>query len=154
MIDSAAPPPALPKRNVSSQISKELYSSEYVFVKRLAHAPPLSSQYLGPYKVLERKVNTFKIRVGDKDDLISVFRLKPCFSEGPVQPGIPPRRGRPPRQPPEQTTPSRPACSPQRRGRRPRLPLKPTRRSPRLAGGTVATLSDVPDHGCSCINVW
>ena len=154
VVDSAAPPPALPRRNVSSQISKELYSSEYVFVKRLAHAPPLSSQYLGPYKVLERNVNTFKIRVGDKDDLISVNRLKPCFCEGPVQPAIPPRRGRPPRRPPERTTPSRPACSPPRRGRPPRLPLQPTRRSPRLAGGTVATLSDVPDHGYSCVNVW
>ena len=85
VIEGAAPPPTNPKQTNSEYISPDLMTSDFVFVKRMAHAHPLAPQYLGPYKVLERKSNVFKLQVGNKTEIITVHRLKPCFSDIPVQ---------------------------------------------------------------------
>ena len=69
--------------------------AEYVFVREDASKPPLSPLYRGPYLVLRRSEKFFILQIGDKQDSVSVDRLKPVFSSNPVVPGLPPVRGRP-----------------------------------------------------------
>ena len=95
LVENTAPAPALPKRAVKVSIPKEIISTEFVFVRRMAHASPFSPLYLGPYKVVNRDTNYFCIQIGNRQELINVSRLKPFYSEC-VQPAVPPRRGRPP----------------------------------------------------------
>ena len=61
-----------------------------------AHKPPLSPLYRGPYRVVSRSAKFFRLMLGDKEDSVSVDRLKPVFSTEDVTPVQPPRRGRPP----------------------------------------------------------
>jgi hypothetical protein len=66
-----------------------------VFVREDAVISSLAPRYRGPYLVLDRQDKFFRLQIGSKQDVISVDRLKPVFSDTPVTPAIPPRRGRP-----------------------------------------------------------
>jgi len=66
-----------------------------VYVRRGGTTPPLTPPYAGPYEVLEPGEKTFLIRIGNKEDRVSVDRLKPHLGKEPVQPAAPRRRGRP-----------------------------------------------------------
>ena len=94
-------------------IPAELSSSPMVFIRKDRHVAPLAPLYKGPYKVLARSLKTFQLQVGKRVEVVSVQRLKPAFTADDEAPEEPPRRGRPPRQPP--LVPSDP---PRRRGRR------------------------------------
>ena len=76
------------------------------------HVAPLAPLYEGPYKVLARSLKTIQIQVGKRVEMVSVQRLKPAFTADDEAPVEPPRRGRPPRQPPPV-----PPDPPRRRGR-------------------------------------
>ena len=76
---------------------RALLNSEFVFVREDPSSLPLSQQYRGKYKVLERKDKYFKLQIGSKLDNISVDRRKPVFSDENVSLPLPPPRGRPPR---------------------------------------------------------
>jgi hypothetical protein len=80
---AASPPPALLK-------------ADLVYVRRGAAAGPLASQYVGPYHVLDRSPKFFKLRIGDREEAVSIDRLKPHLGSSHLQPADPPRRGRPP----------------------------------------------------------
>jgi hypothetical protein len=67
-----------------------------VYVRRGSALPPLASKYEGPYKVIRKCEKYFVIEMGDKEDSVSVDRLKPYTALGEVSPAVPPRRGRPP----------------------------------------------------------
>jgi hypothetical protein len=58
--------------------------------------PPLAPVYWGPYEVLAKHAKTFRLRVGGREEVISVDRLKAHTGPGPVVPASPPSRGRPP----------------------------------------------------------
>ena len=62
-----------------------------------AHRTPLQCPYDGPYEVLEPGAKVFRIRLTDREELITVDRLKPAImpEEYPHPIAIPPRRGRP-----------------------------------------------------------
>jgi hypothetical protein len=62
-----------------------------VYVRRGGNLPPL---YAGPYTVLEQGENVFRLQVGEREETVSVDRLKPHTGEEPVQPAAPPKRGR------------------------------------------------------------
>ena len=67
----------------------------HVFVREEgAKKSALSALYRGPYEVLRRTRNTVRLRIGDREDTVSVARVKPCRTQDPV-PARPPRRGRP-----------------------------------------------------------
>jgi hypothetical protein len=74
----------------------ELLASRFVFVRRDGVQPPLAPRYDGPYLVLKRSLHTFRLQIGDREDVVSVLRLKPCHSPPDVAVALPPRRGRPP----------------------------------------------------------
>ena len=63
--------------------------------------------------MVHRSNTYFRLAVGDREDSISVSRLKLLLAEGPVVPAQPRRRGRPPRLKP----PPEPKVVPRRRGR-------------------------------------
>jgi hypothetical protein len=51
--------------------------------------PPLAPLYTGPFQVLERHAKTFRLRVGSKEEVVSVDRLKPHAGTSPVIPASP-----------------------------------------------------------------
>ena len=70
--------------NHSSQkpfINKDLFISDYVWIRNDATHPPLTYKYNGPYKVIDRKEKYFKILIKNKEDTVSIDRLKPVYME-------------------------------------------------------------------------
>jgi hypothetical protein len=94
-----APAVSLPRHNSSAQLPDELpadlLSAPLVWVRRGGVIPPLHPLYDGPYTVLRRGLRSFTIRVGTRDEVIAVSRLKACTAAD-ATPGSPRRRGRPP----------------------------------------------------------
>jgi hypothetical protein len=52
--------------------------------------------YDGPYEVLQRGEKLFKLKVGGREEMLLVDRLKPHLGTAPPAVGQPPRRGRQP----------------------------------------------------------
>jgi hypothetical protein len=93
------PAVSLPRHNSSAQLPDELpgdlLSAPLVWVRRGGIIPPLQPLYDGPYVVLRRGPRSFTIRVGSRDMVVAVSRLKACTAAD-TTPGSPRRRGRPP----------------------------------------------------------
>ncbi len=73
-----------------------------VYIRRGGVLPPFAPMYVGPYAVLERGEKVFWLQVGDREEVVSVDRLKPHTGAETVQPAAPPkvgRQGRPPHPP-------------------------------------------------------
>ena len=49
-----------------------------MFVRRDGHVPPLAPLYDGHYAVLDRTPQYFTIQMGDRREVVSTGRLKPC----------------------------------------------------------------------------
>jgi len=97
------------------QIPSDLSSCSMVFVRKDGYVPPLVPLYAGPYKVLSRTRRTFRLQVGSKVEIVSVQRLKPAITADNEAPALPPRRGRPPRQvPPDSSVRPRPRGRPRK----------------------------------------
>jgi hypothetical protein len=88
------PPPSYAA--VADTPPAHLQAACFVYVRRGGCVPPLAPFYSGPYAVVERHAKTFVIRVGTRNEVVSVDRLKPHTGLGPVVPASPPPRGRPP----------------------------------------------------------
>ena len=82
--------------------SGSLGDAEFVFVRQDASHGPLQTPYTGPYRVLERQEKYFIIQCGEREESVSVDRLKAARAEPDrtIEPTRPPRRGRPPKQRP------------------------------------------------------
>ena len=95
--------PTSAHNNPKTFIPGDLLAAKYVFIRHDAHRNPLQRPYDGPFKVLESGVKTFRVQIGNREEKISIDRLKPAHLD-PSKPAVlaqPPRRGRPPL-PPEQ----------------------------------------------------
>jgi hypothetical protein len=79
------------------ELPADLLHADMVFIRVDAKQPPLSPVYTGPYKVLERSLRFFKIKIGDRVDTVSTLRLKAAYVPASAVPASPPRRGRPPK---------------------------------------------------------
>ena len=55
-----------------------LKQAKYVFIRHDAHRSPLQRPYHGPYKVVATGDKTFKVDVGNREETVSVDRLKPA----------------------------------------------------------------------------
>ena len=81
--------------------TKGLRESEFVFVRWDASHGPLQTPYTaGPYRVIQRRDKYYIIQCGEREESVSVDRLKPANAapDRPIEPAMPPRRGRPPKQ--------------------------------------------------------
>ncbi len=67
-----------------------------MYVRVGGQQKPLAAPYTGPYLV---GAKTFTIQVGQRQEIVSVDRLKPHTGLGPVSPAEAASRGRPPRMP-------------------------------------------------------
>jgi hypothetical protein len=92
-------------------VPHDLSSAKFVFVRRDGYRKPLQPPYDGPYKVTEAGNKTFKLKIGNREETVSIDRLKPAHLDidSPVQVAQPPRRGRPPLAPPPTPQQVRPA---------------------------------------------
>ena len=79
--------------------NRRLEDAEFVFVRRDASHGPLQTPYTGPYRVLQRHDKYFVIQCGEREESVSVNRLKPANAEAdrPIQPAVPLRKARPPK---------------------------------------------------------
>jgi hypothetical protein len=95
------PAPALhntPEDNLPpDELPEALMAAPMVFVRRDGPKLPLAALYDGPYVVLQRARNVFKLQVGTRQELVSTSRLKPAFLGEDELPAQPPVRGRPKR---------------------------------------------------------
>lgn len=134
--------PARHNSSTSTWVDNRLFSTTHVFVRRDGHVPPLEPLYAGPYEVLRRDKAVFLLKIGSKEDTVSIERLKPCLSSTAVEAGQPPRRGRPrktaaaSKQPPISTSRRGrpPATSSRPRGRPKKTPARPQLGHPNLGG--------------------
>jgi cleavage and polyadenylation specificity factor subunit 1 len=74
---------------------EELMLSEYVLVRRDGPKGPLDRPYDGPFKVLQRSAQFFKLQMGEAQEVVSTARLKPVRSSGEVVEAKPRPWGRP-----------------------------------------------------------
>jgi hypothetical protein len=135
-----------------------LLTAPTVFVRCDGHVPPLTPLYDGPFAVLSRSAQHFKIQMGTREEVISTSRLKPC-SDPDAAVAQPRRRSWPPGQlrvrfnlralPPACTTPDQPAAQPSQPCIWPHFPavpggpLAPPARTTAIPGpGTVF----LPEH--------
>jgi hypothetical protein len=92
------PAVSLPRHNSSARLLDELpgdlLSAPLIWVRRGSVIPPLRLLYDGPYTVLRRGPRSFTIRVGSRDEVIAVSRLKACTAVD-ATPGSLRHRGRP-----------------------------------------------------------
>jgi hypothetical protein len=94
---SGPPPPSRPisYAEMATKPPAALLTAAYVYVRKGGPNTPLSPLYSGPYRVLSSGPKVFKLRVGERTEVVSIDRLKPHRGAAPVQPAQPPTRGRP-----------------------------------------------------------
>ncbi len=96
--------------NKKCSVPVDLKRAKFVLVRHDAVKTSLQDPYDGPYEVLEAGDKNFKIQVGNREELISIDRLKPVHLDldQPVIVAQPKKRGRPPKEkcnPPPQEVP-------------------------------------------------
>jgi hypothetical protein len=69
--------------------------ADYVLVRRDGPKGPLDRPYDGPFKVIQRSAQFFKVQVGEKLEVITTARLKAVKASEDVQEAQPRLRGRP-----------------------------------------------------------
>ncbi len=97
------PAVSLPRHNSSAQLPSELpselpaeiLSAPLIWVRRGGVISPFKLLYDGPYTVLRCGPCSFTIRVGSRDKVIAISRLKACMAAD-AEPGSLCRHGRPP----------------------------------------------------------
>merc|ERR1712020_624705 len=97
-VSDLRPIPASAHGQTKSNVPDSLSKAKFVFVRKDSNKSPLQTPYDGPYEVLRRAEKYFTIRMGNKEDRITVDRLKTAYVDDsmPVTVAQPPRRGRPP----------------------------------------------------------
>jgi hypothetical protein len=54
-----------------------LLSAAFVYIRKGSTVPPLSPLYSGPYRVLASGPKVFRLQVGEREETVSIDRLKP-----------------------------------------------------------------------------
>ena len=70
--------PSKQHQHTTTYVPAELKSSDYVF-REDAHKPPLSYPYRGSYRVLARADKSYRVQLDNREDWISIDRLKPAY---------------------------------------------------------------------------
>ena len=105
-VERLQPKPTSAHRNPQTHIPDALATATHVLVRK-GLQPSLTAPYAGPYKVLQRHANGYRIEIPGRDsDVINLSRLKPAFISTDeeandedrlnITPPSPPPPGRPP----------------------------------------------------------
>jgi hypothetical protein len=57
----------------------DLLRAKEILVRLDGHVLPLAPLYNGPYRVLTRSLDFFRLQIGDRTDTVSTSGLKPCM---------------------------------------------------------------------------
>ena len=84
-------------RTQTAYVPPSLMTSQFVFVREDGRRGPLQQPYAGPYRVIEPGDKTFIVQIGNRNETISIDRLKPAHLDidQPVKVAQPKPRGRP-----------------------------------------------------------
>ncbi len=95
------PPPTRPLSYAAAANTPpaHLAQADHVYVRVGGQQKLLAAPYAGPYLVISKGAKTFTIQVGQRQEIVSVDRVKPHTGLGPVSPAEAASRGRPPRMP-------------------------------------------------------
>jgi cleavage and polyadenylation specificity factor subunit 1 len=110
--DSEAPPAAFVRQLASSQPpttsqprtwaqvaatppSAQLMASRFVYIRKGGAAVPLAPLYDGPFRVVKHGPKYFVVKIGDREESVSVDRLKAHLGSTEPALAVPPKRGRP-----------------------------------------------------------
>ena len=85
------------EKHIKTRVTDTLRNAKFVFVRHDAKWSPLQTPYDGPYEVLQRQDKYFTLKIGNRQDSVSIDRLKPAHMNPtePAQVAVPPRKGRP-----------------------------------------------------------
>ena len=79
-VERLQPKPTAHHRQPQVHVPEELATSSHVFVLRGGVQPTLTAPYDGPFRVLERGPNGFRVQFpGKGSDIVALARLKPAF---------------------------------------------------------------------------
>ena len=108
-VKNLVPEPTVFHRQNKSSFPKNLKTAKFIFVRRDMHRKPLQKPYDGPFRVIQPGDKFFKLQVGDREENVSVDRLKPRFLDDsePIALAVPKRRGRRRRSPTRRSSQSR-----------------------------------------------
>ncbi len=95
------PPPTRPLSYAAAAntLPAHLAQADHLYMRVGGQQKPLAAPYAGPYLVVSKGAKTFTIQVGQRQEIVSVDRLKPHTGLGPVSPAEAASRGRSPRMP-------------------------------------------------------
>ncbi len=95
------PPPTRPLSYAAAANTPpaHLARAEHMYVRVGGQQRPLEAPYASPYLVVSKGAKTFTIQVGQRQEIVSVDRLKLNTGLGPVSPAEAASRDRPPKMP-------------------------------------------------------
>jgi hypothetical protein len=70
------PPRTYTYAEVAAWPPTHLAQAQFVYVRKGGRVPPLEPLYAGPHEVIRKSAKTFTIRLGDREEVVSVDRLK------------------------------------------------------------------------------
>merc|ERR1739842_240584 len=98
-VGNLKPVPTIAHGTAKTNVPDRLLKAKFVFVRTDARKTPLQTPFTGPYAVIDRNNKFFTLQMGNKQDTVSIDRLKEAIAQDdgfPVPVAQPPRRGRPP----------------------------------------------------------
>ena len=100
-VGNLRPVPTSAHDRIQTNVPSILQKAKHVFIRRDQKKSPLQTPYDGPYEVVNRTNKYFTIRIGLREDKVSIDRLKAAHLDEtlPIEVAQPPRRGRPPKNP-------------------------------------------------------
>lgn len=78
---------ATPTRATSTRqthVSNDLTDCTHVFVRHDAVRKPLQQPYDGPFKIIKRTDKHFTLQMNNREDVVSIDRLKPAYIDSPI----------------------------------------------------------------------
>ena len=96
---SEDPPPTVQPRTwaqvAATPPKTHLMQCKFVYIRKGGTVPPLSSLYEGPFEVVQHGLKYFVVKIGGREEKVSVDRLKPHLGAVDPSPAKAPVRGRP-----------------------------------------------------------
>jgi hypothetical protein len=92
-------PPVVQQPKTWAQVvaseKQPLQKTSMVYIRKCGAVPPLAPAYDGPFAVEQHGSKFWKVRVGDRLEIVTVDRLKPHRGQEEVMVAVPPKCGRP-----------------------------------------------------------